>query len=116
MASTAKQGILSLKISDKHELYNAYMSFLKGGGLFVPTTQHYSLGDEVVLLVTLVETKERLSVAGKVAWVTPVGAGSRTPGIGVHFSGSGGDGETARTKIEANLGGLLNAERPTQTM
>lgn len=116
MANAPKQGILSLKINDKHELYNAYMSFLKGGGLFVPTAHRYSLGDEVVLLVTLVETKERLSVAGKVAWVTPVGAGSRTSGIGVHFSEAGGDGEVARTKIEAALGGLLNAERPTQTM
>lgn len=116
MATSAKQGILSLKINDKHELYNAYMSFLKGGGLFVPTAHHYDLGDEVVLLVTLVEAKERLSVAGRVAWVTPVGAGSRTPGVGVHFASSGGDGEVARTKIEAILGGLLSSERPTQTM
>jgi type IV pilus assembly protein PilZ len=116
MASPAKHGILSIKIKDKHELYGAYMSFLKGGGLFVPTTQHYNLGDEVVLLVTLVEANERLSVAGRVAWVTPVGAGSRTPGIGVHFNTAGGDGEVARTKIEAMLGGMLGSERPTQTM
>lgn len=116
MAGTAKQGILSLKVNDKRELYKSYMSFLKGGGLFVPTTQSYQLGDEVVLLVTLVESKERLSVAGKVAWVTPVGAGSRTPGIGVHFNTTDGDGETARTTIEAMLGGMLNADRPTQTM
>ncbi len=116
MASTAKQGILSLKINDKTALYNAYMSYLKGGGLFVPTTHRYSLGDEVVLLVTLVEAKERMSVAGKVVWVTPQGAGNRTPGIGVHFNEAGGDGEAARTKIEAILGGMLNAERPTQTM
>lgn len=116
MANTAKQGILSLKINDKASLYNAYMSYLKGGGLFVPTTQRYSLGDEVVLLITLVEASERMSVAGKVVWVTPVGAGNRTPGIGVHFSEVGGDGEVARTKIEAILGGLLNSQRATQTM
>jgi type IV pilus assembly protein PilZ len=116
MATRAKQGILSLKVNDKASLYKAYMSYLKGGGLFVPTTQQYSLGDEVVLLITLVEANERLSVAGKVVWVTPKGAGSRTPGIGVHFNEAGGDGEAARTKIEAMLGGMLDAERPTQTM
>lgn len=116
MAASAKQGILSLKINDKASLYNAYMSYLKGGGLFVPTTQHYSLGDEVVLLVSLTEAKERLSVAGKVVWVTPMDSGSRTPGIGVHFNEAGGDGEVARTKIEAILGGMLDGERPTQTM
>ncbi len=116
MQGTARQGILSLKIKDKTALYEAYMGYLKGGGLFVPTTQRYCLGDEVVLLVTLVEAGERMSVACKVVWVTPVGAGSRIPGIGLHFNETKGDGEVARTKIEAILGGLLNSERPTTTM
>jgi type IV pilus assembly protein PilZ len=111
-----RQGILSLKIKDQGALYNAYMPFLKGGGLFVPTAQTYQLGDEVVLLITLVDDAERLSVAGKVVWITPVGAQSnRTAGIGVQFNDSS-DGDTARTKIESILGGLLSSERPTQTM
>lgn len=33
----ARQGILSLVIKDKPALYNAYMPFLKNGGVFVPT-------------------------------------------------------------------------------
>lgn len=116
MTNSAKPGILSLKLSDKASLYNAYMSYLKGGGLFVPTTQRYNLGDEVVLLISLVEAKERMSVVGKVVWVTPRDAGSRTPGIGVQFSETGGDGDAARSKIEAILGGMLNSKKPTQTM
>lgn len=112
----ARHGILSLKINDQAALYNAYMPYLKGGGLFVPTANRYSLGDEVVLLINLTAENERMSVAGKVAWITPVGAqGNRTAGIGVQFAESA-DGDTARTKIEATLGGMLNAERPTQTM
>jgi type IV pilus assembly protein PilZ len=111
-----RQGILSLKIKDQGALYNAYMAYLKGGGLFVPTAQRYSLGDEVVLLITLVDGAERMSVAGKVVWITPVGAqGNRTAGIGVQFNDSA-DGDTARTKIESILGGMLNSERPTLTM
>lgn len=116
MAEGAKQGILPLKINDKEHLYRAYMSFLKNGGLFVPTTKQYTLGDEVVLLVTLVEAGERMSVPGKVVWLTPAGAGTHTPGIGVHFNEMGGDGDQARTKIEAILGGMMDAQRPTQTM
>ncbi len=116
MSSTPKQGMLSLKVDDKAALYAAYMSFLKNGGLFVPTTQRYSLGEEVVLMINLVEANERMLVACKVVWVTPVGAGNRTPGVGVHFNAVGGDGEMAHTKIEAILGGMLTAERPTQTM
>lgn len=111
-----RQGILSLAIKDKHALYNAYMAFVKGGGLFVPTAKRYSLGDEVFLLLTLPEEKDRLPVAGKVVWITPTAAqGNRTAGIGVQFAESS-DGDTARTKIESILAGILGSERPTQTM
>ncbi len=65
------------------------MPFLKHGGLFAPTAQRYSLGDEVVLLVNLADESERLSVVGKVVWISPVGAqGNRTAGIGIHFNES----------------------------
>jgi type IV pilus assembly protein PilZ len=116
LAAAPRQGILSLKIKDENALYIAYMPFLKGGGLFAPTAQRYNLGDEVVLLVTLIDESERLSVAGKVAWITPVGAqGNRTAGIGVQFNDSS-DGEAARSRIENILAGMLASERPTQTM
>lgn len=111
-----RQGILSLAIKDKGALYNAYMPFVKGGGLFVPTGKRYSLGDEVFILLTLMDDKDRLPIAGKVIWITPAGAqGNRTAGIGVQFNESA-DGETARTKIESLLAGILNAERATHTM
>ena len=42
-----RQGILSLTIKDKSALYAAYMPFIKGGGLFIPTKKEYQLGDEV---------------------------------------------------------------------
>ncbi|MDW2981121.1 MAG: PilZ domain-containing protein [Rhodanobacter sp.] len=112
----ARQGIISLKIKDATSLYNAYMPFLKHGGLFAATAQPYALGDEVVLLVTLAEETERLSVVGKVVWISPVGAqGNRTAGIGIHFNESG-EAEAARNRIENILAGTLNSERPTHTM
>jgi len=110
------QGILSLAIKDRGALYNAYMPFVKHGGLFVPTAKRYSLGDEVFILLTLMEEKDRLPVAGKVVWITPPGAqGNRTAGIGVQFNESA-DGDAARTKIESILAGILGSDRPTHTM
>ena len=112
----ARQGILSLAIKDKSALYSAYMPFVKGGGVFVPTTKRYFIGDEVFLLVTLLEDKERLPVAGKVIWVTPPGAqGNRVAGIGVQFADTN-EGEAVRGKIETLLAGILNSDKPTQTM
>ena len=115
-AGGARQGILSLAVKDKAQLYGAYMPYLKSGGIFVPTAKRYFLGDEVFLLLTLPESTERLPVAGKVIWVTPTGAqGNRTAGIGVQFADSN-EGETVKGKIEALLAGTLNADKPTHTM
>jgi type IV pilus assembly protein PilZ len=57
-----RQGILSLAIKDKGALYNAYMPFVRGGGLFVPTAKKYNLGDEVFILLTLMDDKDRLPI------------------------------------------------------
>lgn len=112
----ARQGILSLAIKDKASLYSAFMPFLKGGGIFVPTAKRYSLGDEVFILLSLMEDKERLPVAGKVVWITPPGAqGSRVAGIGVQFAESA-EAETVKGKIETHLAGSLDSDKPTNTM
>ena len=115
-AAGGRQGILSLAVKDKAALYNAYMPFVKGGGIFVPTPKRYFLGDEVFLLLTLPESSDRLPVAGKVVWVTPAGAqGNRVAGIGVQFP-DGGEGETVRNKVETLLAGALGSERATHTL
>ena len=54
----SRNGILSLTIKDKAVLYSAYMPFLENGGLFVPTNKPYSIGDEVFMLLTLMDEPE----------------------------------------------------------
>ena len=111
----ARHGILNLALKDKPHLHAAWMPFVKGGGIFVPTIKRFALGDEVFLLLTLPESSEKHPVPGKVVWVTPAGAqGNRIAGVGVQFT-EGGDAEAARTRIEALLAGM-NAEKPTSTM
>ncbi len=111
----ARPGVLSLTIKDKNALYAAYMPFVKDGGIFVPSSRPYKLGEEVFMLLTLMESKEKIPVAGHVIWITPQGAqGSRTAGIGIQFSEK--DSGVARNKIESILAGMLNSDRPTHTM
>ncbi len=106
--------ILSLTIKDKSVLYAAYMSFIKNGGLFIPTGKEYKLGDEVFMLLNLMEEPEKLPLTGKVIWVTPRGAqGNRAAGIGVQFNE---DDTEARNKIETYLAGALKSDRQTHTM
>ena len=75
----AKNGILSLAIKDKAVLYAAYMPFVRNGGLFIPTKKEYQLGDEVFMLLNLMDEAEKIPVAGKVIWVTPSPTASTTP-------------------------------------
>ena len=112
--SSARNGILSLSIKDKAVLYAAYMPFIRNGGLFIPTKKEYELGDEVFMLLNLMDEAEKLPVAGKVVWVTPKGAGgTKAAGIGVQFNDQD---DVARSKIETYLAGALQSDRHTHTM
>ncbi|SEP71246.1 type IV pilus assembly protein PilZ [Ectothiorhodospira magna] len=107
--------IVSLAIKEKAALYAAYMPFIKNGGLFIPSSKAYKLGDEIFMLLTLMEERERIPVAGRIIWITPPRAqGNRTPGIGVQFNAQ--DKGAARNKIEGLLAGTLNSDRLTSTM
>ena len=109
-----RSGILSLTIKDKAVLYAAYMPFIQGGGLFIPTSKQYGLGEEVFMLLKLMEEPEKIPVAGKVIWVTPKGAqGNKVAGIGVQFTG---DETMAKDKVETYLAGALSSDRLTHTM
>jgi type IV pilus assembly protein PilZ len=115
MPAAARPGVLSLTIKDKNALYAAYMPYVKGGGIFVPSNRPYKLGEEVFMLLTLMDSKEKIPVAGHVVWITPAGAqGSRTAGIGIQFSEK--DSGVARNKIETILVGQLTSDRSTHTM
>ena len=112
----AQQGILSLTIKDRQALFSAFMPFVQGGGLFVQSTKQFSLGDEVFLLLTIMELEERLPIPGKVVWITPSGSqGNRKAGIGVQFADTP-DGAHARTVIESHLANLLSSQKRTHTM
>ena len=72
------------------------------------------MGQEVFILLSLMEETERLPIAGKIIWKTPSGGVYRTCGIGVQFSDQ--DGGLVRNKIENYLAGSLESDRPTHTM
>jgi type IV pilus assembly protein PilZ len=116
VAAPVRPGVLSLSIKEKSALFAAYMPCIKGGGLFIPTNKSYRMGEEVFMLLTLMDDPARLPVSGKVVWLTPSGAhGSRTQGVGVQFAFNE-SGKAVQNKIEGFLGGSLKSVRPTHTM
>jgi type IV pilus assembly protein PilZ len=111
-----RAGMLSLSIKERAALYAAYMPFLKNGGLFIPTSRLHQMGDQVYMLLSLMDDPAKLPLSGKVVWITPAGAqGNRQQGIGVQFDNS--DSSTiVRNKIESILGNAMKATRQTHTM
>lgn len=79
--------LLSVTFEDAKVLQAAYMPFIKNGGLFIPTTERFDLGDEVFVMLRLPGDGSGIPLAGRVVWITPEGAqGGREAGIGVQLN------------------------------
>ncbi|MDM0047124.1 PilZ domain-containing protein [Variovorax dokdonensis] len=115
-AASARPSVIQLAIKEKGALYAAYIPLFEQGGIFIPTSREYRLGDDVYVLLTLPEDPQRYPVAGKVAWITPErAAGNRAPGVGIRFP-SDEKSRQLKAKIEEMLAGAANSDRPTQTI
>ena len=115
LSAASRPTVIQLVFREKGALYAAYMPLLSDGGLFVPTTRDYRLGDDVYLLLSLPDDPQRYPVAGKVAWITPLNAsGGRTQGVGVKFPNDE-KARALRVKIEELLGTAISSAKPTQT-
>lgn len=108
--------VLSLNVANVSALYAAYMPFLLRGGVFVPTTKHYDLGDEVFLLLQLPDEPERSR--SPAPWCGSRRRGCR--GIGCRgsacISPNRKPSQQLRVRIERKLGTLLGSGRTTHTL
>jgi type IV pilus assembly protein PilZ len=115
-AVASRPGVFTLVIRSKSALYAAWIPLLKHGGIFLPSNRSHSLGEEVLILLTLLDDPNKIPLQGSVAWINPAhSAGNRPQGIGVQLH----DGEVARElrkKVEGLLAGALQSSRPTHTI
>jgi type IV pilus assembly protein PilZ len=110
-----RPSVISLSIREKGALYAAYMPFVENGGLFVPTQRPAQLGDDLYVILTLMDDPAKVAIPGKVAWITPAGTTGRQQGIGIQFSRTDASMQ-ARAKIEDLLGSTLKSSRPSNTV
>ena len=116
MPGAARPSVIQLVFREKGALYAAYVSVFNEGGLFVPSTREYQLGDDIYLLLSLPGDPQRYPVAGKVGWITPANtSGGRTQGVGVRFP-SDDKTRQLKMKIEEILGTSIQSNKPTQTL
>ena len=111
-----RPSVIQLSIKQKSALYAAYIPMFSEGGIFIPTTRSYQLGDDVYVLLSLPDDVQRYPVAGTVAWITPdKAASSRAQGVGILFP-KDEKSRALKLKIEEILGSSLSSDRPTQTI
>jgi type IV pilus assembly protein PilZ len=111
-----KKKTLSIVIHDTGVLRAAYMQFIKGGGLFIPTKKAFTMGEDTNLVIRLLDDEDPHRVSGKVVWITPSGTQTtKASGIGVEFADDQ-NGERLRSRIEVILGAHLKSQESTHTM
>lgn len=107
--------MMALQLKEKTALYNCYMPFLEHGGLFVPTDDVFSLGEDILLAVEIGEHPKRF-LPTKVAWINPARTSANRPkGIGLAFSDHENCLQT-KALIESELGNALRSDRVTFTL
>ena len=115
-SATHRPGVFTLVIRSKSALYAAWMPLLKGGGIFLPSNRPHALGEEVLILLSLLEDPHKIPLQGNVAWINPPhSAGNRPQGIGIQLHDSEA-GRELRKKVEGLLAGALQSSRPTHTI
>jgi len=114
--AATRPSVIQLVFRERGALYAAYMPMFSEGGIFVPTTRDYKLGEDIYLLLSLPDDPQRYPVAGKVGWITPANAsGGRTQGVGVRFPNDE-KSRALRARIEESLGTSISSVKPTQTI
>jgi len=114
--AATRPSVIQLVFRERGALYAAYMPMFSEGGIFVPTTRDYKLGEDIYLLLSLPDDPQRYPVAGKVGWITPANAsGGRTQGVGVRFP-TDEKSRALRARIEEALGTSISSVKPTQTI
>lgn len=115
-ASAPRPGVFSLVIRSKAALYAAWIPLLRNGGLFVPSNREHRLGEEVIVLLSLLDDPSKISLQGHVAWINPAHAtGNRPQGIGIQLS-ENEPGKEFKKKVEGLLASALQSSRPTHTI
>jgi len=111
-----RPAVFTLVIRSKAALYAAWIPLLRGGGIFLPSNRSHLLGEEVLILLSLLDDPNKIPLQGNVAWINPPHtAGNRPQGIGVQLQDNE-VGRELRKKVEGLLAGALQSSRPTHTI
>lgn len=68
--TTENELTLQHAFPDLQSLKRAFMPFVMGGGIFIPTQNDYHLGDFIKTTITFPESKHDYTFTGEVIWIS----------------------------------------------
>lgn len=113
MQVTQRGGVLQVNITDINVLQASYMPHITGGGLFVPSTQVFSLGEDIFVLANLPGQNQKTPLTGKVIWVNLVATETKPQGFGIQLTGE--KGRAYQEEAEKLLGNRLYSSTSSYT-
>lgn len=114
--TTKRPAVLTMAVRGKAAAFLSYIPIIKGGGLFLPTNLKLSLGDPVLLILSVLDDPSRIPISGTVVWVNPEQThGGRPQGLGVALPDNE-VGAELRRRFEGLLGGALQSSRVSHTV
>lgn len=106
--------IIQANMPDRASLQACYMPFVLGGGLFVPSKQEVSLGQELLVIASLPDQSQKYPVTGKVIWISPRQQGNKPQGFAIQLDGE--KGIALKNEAEKMLAGHLTSDKPSYTL
>lgn len=111
----ANNKTLSYQFADLVALKKAFMPFVRDGGIFIPTTEKFHLGELVQLTIQLPNHEKPFAFTGEIIWITPPSAQSENrAGVGIQCSGH--EGETFQKKARELLAELKEESAYSDTL
>lgn len=107
-------GIIQVNIPDRNVLQASYMSFVSGGGLFIPSKLNVKLGEERFVLATLPDQSQKIPLTGKVVWINSRTNGTKPQGFAIQLTGE--KGIYFKAEVEKLLAGSMSSTRPRYTI
>lgn len=115
--NTTNKLLQNVNILDKRELYRSYMPFIKTGGLYIPfnndiAPHKISLGQNIFIILTLLDSPKKHPIPGKVVWIQRAGLNK---GFGFAF-GDTTPSKLLKEQIENLILELSLKKEPTYTL
>ena len=107
---------LEYRFKEITALKNAYMSFVRDGGIFIPTETLFHLGDAVHVILTLPENDQTFSFSGEVIWITPKSIHNSSHHTGIGIQCNSDEGEAFQKAVQQLLVGIKDDGVNAETM